>query len=71
MKGRSPFKKKWVAGSAEGGLERLGAHRKVQETLRVAADFRCPTIIFRLETFLCYRTRQGARAAPDTAGLFL
>ena len=68
--GEAPSKKKWVAGSAEGGLERLGAHRKVQETLQVVTGFRYPAKIFRLQTILCFRTRQGARAAPDTAGLF-
>ena len=40
--GEAPSKKKWVAGSAEGGLERLGAHRKVQETLQVVTGFRYP-----------------------------
>ena len=57
--GEAPSKKKWVAGSAEGGLERLGAHRKVQETLQVVTGFRYPAKIFRLQTVLCYRTRQG------------
>ena len=31
LRGRSPPQPPWMAGSPEGGLERLGAHRKVQE----------------------------------------
>ena len=53
-----------MAGSAEGGLERLGAHRKVQETLQVVTGFRYPEKIFRLQTVLCYRTRQRAFPPP-------
>ena len=67
--GAKPPDPNTVAGSPEGGLERLGAHRKVQENLRVVMEL----VIFCNSFFdwkpSCATARVRAlKAAPDTAG---